>query len=87
MKKNTPRCTIIKPLQSSDKKKILRAVREKRLYVQGAKIRMATDFSLETIQAKRQGSNNLKAIENSFEKKSIDKECGKNNVDLKFFAQ
>lgn len=44
-------------------------MREKRLYVQGAKIRMATDFSLETIQAKRQGSNNLKAIENSFEKK------------------
>lgn len=51
---------------------------------------MATDFSLETIQAKRQGSNNLKAIENSFEKKkvkSIDKELWKNNVDLKFFAQ
>ena len=61
-KENTPKHIIIKLLKSSDKEKILNISKEKS-HVTGRgtkKIRMTTDFSLETRQVRRQGGKSLK---------------------------
>lgn len=63
MKRTTLRHIMIKFLESSDKKKSLKAARENRHYFQRNKIRAAADFSLEMIQAIRQCSSDLKTTE------------------------
>ena len=51
----TARHIIIKTAKFQDKEKILRATREnKEVTYKGAPIRLATDFSMETLQARRE---------------------------------
>ena len=53
-KRNTPRHIIIKLPKIKDKKKILKAAREKETVTyKGVPIRLSDDFSKETLQAKR----------------------------------
>ena len=53
-KRNTPRHIIIKLPKIRDKEKLLRAAREKEtVSYKGVPIRLATDFSTETLQARR----------------------------------
>ena len=54
-KRPTPRQIIIKMAKFKDKKRILKAEREKQeLTYKGALIRLAADFSIETLQARRE---------------------------------
>ena len=53
-KRNTPREIIIKLPNIKDKKKVLKAAREKeRVTHKGVPIRLSADFSKETLQARR----------------------------------
>ena len=54
-KRPTPRHIIIKMTKSQDKERILKAAREKQeVTYKGAPIRLAVDFSTETLQARRE---------------------------------
>ena len=54
-KRPTARDIIIKMAKFQDKERILRAAREKKeVTYKGAPIRLATDFSMETLQARRE---------------------------------
>ena len=60
-KRPTARQIIIKMANFQDKERILQAAREKQeVTYKGAAIRLATDFSLETIQARREWQKNSK---------------------------
>ena len=53
-KRSTPRHIIIKMPRVKDKKRILKAAREKQLVTyKGTPIRLSADFSTETLQARR----------------------------------
>ena len=53
-KESTPRHIIIKMVTFKDKERILKAVREKQsVTYKGAPIRLSSDFSTETLQARR----------------------------------
>ena len=53
-KRPTPRHTIIKMPKVKDKKRILKAAREKKLLTyKGVPIRLSADFSKETLQTRR----------------------------------
>ena len=52
-KKNTPRHIIIMLPKIKDKKRILKAAREKRVTYKGVSIRLSADFSKETLQARK----------------------------------
>ena len=54
-KRPTPRHIIIKVAKFKDKERILKVIREKQKVTNnGAKIRLAADFSTETLQARRE---------------------------------
>ena len=54
LKRTTPRYIIIKMPKVKDKERILKAAREKQIVAyKGVPIRLSTDFSKETLQAKR----------------------------------
>ena len=54
-KKSTPRQVMIKMAKFQDKERIFKAAREKQeVKYQGVPIRLATDFSMETLQARRE---------------------------------
>ena len=54
VKRPTPRHTIIKMSKIKNKERILKAAREKQLVTyRGVPIRLSTDFSKETLQARR----------------------------------
>ena len=54
-RRNTPRHIVIKLMKIKDKDKILKAAREKQqITYKGAPIRLSTDFSTETLQARRE---------------------------------
>ena len=55
LKRPTARHIIIKMEKFQDKERILKATREKReVTYKGAPIRLATDFSMETLQTRRE---------------------------------
>lgn len=58
MKKTTSRYIIVKLVQRSDKEKMLQTARENK-YVprEGAQMRLTADYSLQTMEARRQWSN------------------------------
>ena len=61
-KRNTPRHIIIKLPKIKDKKKILKAAREKETVTyKGVLIRLSADFSKQTLQARRDGKKYLKS--------------------------
>ena len=63
-RKNTPRHILIKLTKIKFKEKILKAAREKqKITHKGIPIRLSTDFSEETLQARRQWQNILKENE------------------------
>ena len=54
-KRPTPRYIIIKMTRLKDKERILKALREKQVITyKGASIRLASDYSTETFQARRE---------------------------------
>mgnify|MGYP002338468411 CR=1 FL=1 len=54
-RRDTPRHIVIKMMKIKDKDKILKAAREKQqITYKGAPIRLSTDFSTETLQARRE---------------------------------
>ena len=60
-KRPTIRHIIIKMAKFQDKERILEAAREKQeVTYKGAPIRLATDFSMETLQARRDGKKYTK---------------------------
>ena len=62
-KRTTPRCIIIKMPTVKDKEKILKAAREKQIGTyKGIPIRLSSDFSKETLQAKRDYQELLKVM-------------------------
>ena len=62
-KRTTPRCIIIKMPTVKDKEKILKAAREKQIGTyKGIPIRLSSDFSKETLQAKRDYQEVLKVM-------------------------
>ena len=64
-KKPTSRHIIIKMVKFQDKERILKAAREKKeVTYKGAPIRLATDFSMETLQARREWQKNIPSNEN-----------------------
>ena len=61
----TPRHIIIKISNFKDKGRILKAAREKQeVTYKGAPIRLATDFSMEMLQARREWQKNIPSSEN-----------------------
>ena len=64
-KRPTPRHLIIKMAKFKDKERILKAAREKQeLTYKAAPIRLAIDFSMETLQARREWQKNIPSNEN-----------------------
>ena len=64
-KSPTARHIIIKMAKFQDKERILKAAREKKeVTYKGAPIRLATDFSMETLQARREWQKNIPSNEN-----------------------
>ena len=62
-RKNTPRHILIKLTKIKFKEKILKAAREKqKLTYKGIPIRLSADFSVETLQARRQWQDILKVM-------------------------
>ena len=62
-KRTTPRHIIIKMLKVKDKERILKAEREKQIVTyKGVPIRLATDFSKETLKARRNYQEIFKAM-------------------------
>ena len=61
----TARHIIIKMANFQDKERVLKAAREKKeVTYKGAPIRLATDFSVETLQARREWQKNIPSNEN-----------------------
>ena len=59
-KRPTARHIIVKMAKFQDKERILKAAREKKeVTYKGAPIRLATDFSMETLQATREWQKNI----------------------------
>ena len=64
-KRPTSRHIITKMAKFQDKERILKAAREKQeVTYKGAKIRLAADFSTETLQARREWQRNIPSNEN-----------------------
>ena len=64
-KRPTARHSIIKMAKFQDKERILKAAREKQeVAYKGAPIRLATDFSMETLQARRERQKNIPSNDN-----------------------
>ena len=64
-KKPTSRHSIIKLAKFQDKERILKAAREKKeVTYKGAPIRLATDFSMETLQSQKKMARNIPSNEN-----------------------
>ena len=64
-KRPTPRHTIIKMTKLKDKERILKAAREKQeVTYKGGRIRLAADFSMETLQARRDWQEIFQVMEN-----------------------
>ena len=64
-KRPTARHIVIKMAKFQDKERILKAAREKQeVTYKGVPIRLATDFSMETLQAKREWQKNIPSNEN-----------------------
>ena len=64
-KRPTARHIIIKTAKFQDKERILKAAREKQeVTYKGAPIRLATDFSMEMLQARREWHKNIPSNEN-----------------------
>ena len=64
-KRPTARHIIIKMAKFQDKERILKAAREKKEVThKGAPIRLATDFSIETLQARREWQKVLQVMRN-----------------------
>ena len=62
-KRPTSRHTIIKMAKFQDKERILKAAREKQeVTYKGAPIRLAADFSMETLQARREWQKTFQVI-------------------------
>ena len=62
-RKNTPRHILIKLTKTKFKEKILKAAREKqKVTYKGIPIRLSTDFSVETLQARREWQDILKVM-------------------------
>ena len=62
-KRPTARHTIIKMAKFQDKERILKAAREKQeVTYKGAPIRLAVDFSMETVQARREWQRILQVM-------------------------
>ena len=63
LRKNTPRHTLIKLTKIKFKEKILKAAREnQKLTYKGILIRLSDDFSVETLQARREWQDILKVM-------------------------
>ena len=61
----TPRHIIIKMPKVKDKERILKAARERKLVTyKGTPIRMSADFSMETLQARREWQEIFKVMKN-----------------------
>ena len=64
-KRPTARHTISKMAKFQDKERILKAAREKKeITYKGAPIRLASNFSMETLQARREWQKNIPSNEN-----------------------
>ena len=62
-RKNKPRHILIKLTKNKFKEKILKAAREKqKITYKGIPIRLSADFSVETLQARREWQDTLKAM-------------------------
>ena len=61
-RQNTPRHILIKLTKIKHKEQILKATREKQITHKGIPIRITTDLSMETLQARREWQNILKAM-------------------------
>ena len=62
-RRNTPRHILIKLTKMKDKEKILKAAREKKqITYKGTPIRLLTDFSAETLQARREWQDILNVM-------------------------
>ena len=62
-RRNTPRHIVIKMAKMKDKEKLLKAAREKRqITYKGTPIRLTADFSLETLQVRREWHDILKVM-------------------------
>ena len=62
-RRNTPRHTVIKLTKIKDRDKILRATREKQqITYKGTPIRLSSDFSTETLQARREWHDIFKVM-------------------------
>ena len=62
-RRNTPRHIVIKLTKIKDKEKLLKATREKRqITYKGTSIRLTTDFSAETLQARREWHDIFKVM-------------------------
>ena len=63
LRQNTPRHILIKLMKIKHKEQILKAAREKQhITLKGIPIRITADFSIETLQAKRERQDVLKVI-------------------------
>ena len=63
-RRNRPRHTLIKLTKNKFKEKILKVAREKqKITCKGNPIRLSVDFSAETLQARREWQDILKAME------------------------
>src|SRR3712207_3896280 len=63
VKRPTARHILVKLARSKDKERILREVRKKkRITYKGAPIRLSADFSMETLQARREWTDIFKAL-------------------------
>ena len=53
-RRTTPRHIIIKMAKTKDKERVLKAAREKKVTSKGKPVRLSSDFSTETLQARRE---------------------------------
>jgi len=61
-RRTTPRHIIIKMAKIKDKERVLKAAREKKVTYKGKPIRLTSDFSTETLQARREWHDILNAM-------------------------
>ena len=74
-RRNTPRHILIKLSKIKDREKILKAAREKQqITYKGTPVRLSTDFSAETLQARREWHNIFKVMK---EREESRWQCGK----------
>lgn len=83
-KENYTQRIIFKHLENNDKKTILKVIRGKKYIIfKGAKVRLRADFSIETMESRRQCNDVFKVLKERncqprilySQKKSIGKEC------------